>query len=68
MRNTEARDYFGPKLWEVLEVISNDLFGYKYELDALVDTIRNKNDFYIIGADFDSYCEAQQRVIFKRFI
>ncbi|EAR95326.2 glycogen/starch/alpha-glucan phosphorylase (macronuclear) [Tetrahymena thermophila SB210] len=62
MRNSNYRDYFGPRLTEVCDAISSDLFGYKYDLDALLDTIRNKNDYYILGADFESYCEAQQRV------
>ncbi|KAL4507961.1 hypothetical protein ABPG72_021334 [Tetrahymena utriculariae] len=62
MRNSNYRDYFGPRLTEVCDAISNDLFGYKYDLDALLDTIRNKNDYYILAADFESYCEAQQRV------
>ncbi|KAL4464877.1 hypothetical protein ABPG74_011438 [Tetrahymena malaccensis] len=62
MRNSNYRDYFGPRLTEVCDAISNDLFGYKYDLEALLDTIRNKNDYYILGADFESYCEAQQRV------
>lgn len=62
MRNSNYRDHLGPRLCEVADAISSDLFGYKYELDALLDTIRNKNDFYILGSDFESYCEAQQRV------
>lgn len=59
MRNKDSRDYFGPRLSEVCDAVSSDLFGYKYDLDGLLDTIRNKNDYYILGADFESYCEAQ---------
>jgi len=67
MRSEESKDYFGPRLNEVIEAISSDLFGYRYELEGLLDTIRNKNDFYILGADFDSYCQAQQKVkMFKK--
>lgn len=28
----------------------------------LINTIRNRNDYYLLGADFKSYLEAQKRV------
>lgn len=58
MRSRDPREYLGSRLVEVLDAISSDLFGYKNDLDALLDTIRNRNDYYILGADFASYCEA----------
>lgn len=58
MRSVDSSEYFGPRLGEVIDVISSDFFGYKYELEGLLDTIRKKNDYYIVGADFESYCYA----------
>jgi hypothetical protein len=38
------------------------MFGREIELTHIIDTIRNKNDWYLINNDFDSYCKAQEQV------
>jgi len=58
MYDTDPASYFGPELWEVLSSISNGTFGDKEELGELVNTIQNKNDFYLLGADFASYVQS----------
>jgi len=55
MINTEPEQYLGPELWEVLNAISSGMFGDRENLTHLVDSIRNKNDYYLVGADFQSY-------------
>jgi hypothetical protein len=39
------------------------MFGSKEDLTALIGTITNNNDFYLVCEDFASYCEAQAKVI-----
>lgn len=59
MQNTDPNEYLGEKLVAAIKAITDGMFGKNDDLDHLVETIRNKNDFYLIGADFESYCEAQ---------
>jgi len=42
----------------VLKQISDGAFGDRAELGALVATINNNNDNYLIGADFKAYISA----------
>ena len=52
MFSSNSNEYFGPELLEVFNAIENGVFGSKEELKGLIDTIRLKNDYYLIGADF----------------
>ena len=62
MRTTNRDEYVGKPLLKVFDAISNGVFGNKEELVGLIDTIRNKNDFYLVCHDFYSYCDAQDKV------
>ncbi|KAL4492628.1 hypothetical protein ABPG72_007741 [Tetrahymena utriculariae] len=62
MRNTDPSQYFPPELNEVFQKIDEGFFGAVDELRQLISTIRNRNDYYLIGADFKSYLEAQKKV------
>ncbi len=55
MRNSEPQDYFPQELLEVLEEIDHGRFGHIQDLKDLINTIRYRNDHYLIGADFASY-------------
>lgn len=58
MRETNPDDYFSPNLKRVLRVIDEGMFGKTEDLIHLINTIRHNNDYYLVGADFESYCEA----------
>ena len=62
MRSTEPSQYFPPELNEVFATIDSGAFGARDELVDLTYTIRNRNDFYLLGADFKSYLEQQKLV------
>ncbi len=62
MRTSSRDDYVGKPLLKVFDAISKGVFGNKDELIGLIDTIRNKNDFYLVCHDFYSYCDAQDKV------
>jgi len=57
MRSTEPSQYFPPELNEVFATIDSGAFGARDELVDLTYTIRNRNDFYLLGADFKGYLE-----------
>ena len=52
MSSTDANEYFPSGLREVVEAITSGMFGERDYLSSLVDNIRWRNDFYLIGADF----------------
>ena len=62
MRNTDAEEYIGSKLKKVFEAIRDNMFGNYEEMDILISSLTNKNDFYLVCHDFYSYCEAQEKV------
>ena len=62
MRSTDPSQYFPPELNEVFATIDSGAFGARDELVDLTYTIRNRNDFYLLGADFKSYLEQQKLV------
>lgn len=58
MRTTDPDQYFSPNLKKVLKAIEDGVFGKNEDLIHLINTIRYNNDYYLVGADFESYCEA----------
>jgi starch phosphorylase len=58
MYETSPEDYLPSELKEVIDAITSGMFGSKDELTQLVNTIRNRNDYYLVGADFRSYLDA----------
>ena len=62
MKKTSPEDYIGKPLQKVLDAITSGRFGNKDENTELVNTIRNRNDHYLVGSDFNSYCEANEKV------
>lgn len=50
------------RLLEVFKVIDEGMFGREPELIHVIDSIRHKNDWYLVSEDFDSYCKAQEEV------
>lgn len=63
MRNSEPKDYIGESLLKVFHAITEGTFGFKDEFIALIDTVRNRNDLYLLCHDFYSYVAAQEKVI-----
>uniref|UniRef100_A0A060T314 Alpha-1,4 glucan phosphorylase n=1 Tax=Blastobotrys adeninivorans TaxID=409370 RepID=A0A060T314_BLAAD len=51
-----------PKLAKVFSAIENGTFGDPQNYRALVSSIRDSGDYYLVSDDFDSYLEAQARV------
>jgi len=62
MRTSEPKEYVGEALEKVFNAITEGTFGFKDEFKALLDTIRDKNDHYLVCHDFYSYVEAQKKV------
>jgi starch phosphorylase len=64
MRNTEPAEYIPRELQEVFSQIEKGRFGNNQELVHLINSVRHKNDTYLLGQDFKSYIEAQEKVHF----
>jgi len=62
MRNSDPLEYYGQDLKKVFDAVSDGMFGNRDELTQLIDTIRNKNDYYLVCHDFYSYVKAQEEV------
>lgn len=62
MRNSEPHEYYGQALQKVFDAVSDGMFGNRDELTMLIDTIRNRNDYYLVCHDFASYIKAQEEV------
>ena len=63
MREADTNQYIGEPLLKVFKAIESGLFGYAEELSSLVDSVRHKNDFYLVCNDFYTYLQAQERVL-----
>ena len=63
MKNSNKEDYIGKPLMKVFDAIRSGVFGCREELIGMVDSLSNKNDHYLVCADFASYMECQDRVI-----
>ena len=64
MRNSNPDEYVGKALLKVFDAVCNGKFGNKQELTELINTLRNRNDNYLVCSDFTSYCQANELVIF----
>jgi len=62
MRNSDPYEYYGAALKKVFDAVSDGMFGNRDELTMLIDTIRNRNDYYLVCHDFYSYLKAQEEV------
>lgn len=62
MRNTEPASYIPSELQEVFNQIEKGRFGHNQDLIHLINTVRYKNDNYLLGQDFKSYIDAQNLV------
>lgn len=62
MRTSEPEQYYGPALKRIFDAVADGMFGAKDELRALIDTIRNRNDFYLVCHDFQEYIKSQNEV------
>lgn len=54
-------EYFPSELKLIFSEIEKGLLGDPKEFMPLINSIRNHNDYYLIGTDFVSYKEAQER-------
>ena len=61
MSKLSYEEYFPQELKEIFSEIESGLLGDPNEFRPLLDTIRNHNDFYLLGTDFTAYKEAQEK-------
>lgn len=61
MTSTSYEEYFPRELKEIFTEIESGLLGDPNDFRPLLDSLRNKNDYYLLGTDFTSYREAQER-------
>ncbi len=59
MSRSAPEKYLPATLQNVIQSIREGKFGEREVLMSLVSTITNSNDWYLIGADFDSYIKCQ---------
>lgn len=62
MRTSSQDEYIGKPLLKVFDAITSGKFGNKEELTELINSIRNKNDHYLVCHDFYSYLKANEEV------
>lgn len=62
MRNMEPKLWLKDDLNEVFDAIQKGMFGHNDDLFGLLDTIRNRNDYYLVAHDFYLFKEAQEKV------
>ena len=62
MSMTAPEKYLPASLQSVIQAIREGTFGEREILMSLISTIMNNNDWYLIGADFESYIACQQKV------
>ena len=63
MRTLDYKEYMPESLLQVIEEVENGRFGNDHNLSDLMNTIKNRNDYYLVGADFEAYLAAQEKVI-----
>jgi starch phosphorylase len=61
MNQSSYEEYFPEELREIFGEIRNGLLGDPEEFKDLLNSVCNKNDYYLVGRDFASYIEAQAR-------
>ena len=64
MKSSNSDEYVGKALLKVIDAVTHGKFGNKQELTELMNSFRNKNDHYLVCADFTSYCQANE-LVFK---
>ena len=62
MRNTEYETYFPDELKDVIREVRSGLIGNPDDFNDLLNSFTNKNDWYLIGADFKDYLRAQNLI------
>ena len=60
--HTYGKVKLNPKLAKVFEVIQTGKFGDPSLYHALISSIRDSGDYYLVADDFDSYLKAQELV------
>lgn len=60
MSVTAPEKYLPQSLQKVIQSIREGQFGERTYLMSLVSTITNNNDWYLLGADFESYIQCQK--------
>ena len=58
MYTTSPDDYFPESLKEAMNAVQSGMFGDTEDLVGLLNSFRWNNDFYLMGADFESYIQA----------
>ena len=53
MKTSDPFKYIQKPLWNVLESIKSGIFGHDHH--ALLDSITNRNDYYLVAYDFYHY-------------
>lgn len=62
MKSLPSDIYFPQSLKDVIGAIQEGLFGNPNDFTYLLDSICKQNDRFLIGADFNSYIEAQKKI------
>jgi len=62
MRATDAFEYVGKPLWDVLQSVRSGRFGPPSEMNPLLDSLTFRNDFYLVAHDFYDYAKSQLKV------
>lgn len=62
MRSTPYEEYFPAELQEAILEIRSGLLGNPAEFDEVLNSFTNRNDWYLLGADFADYLRAQEEV------
>ena len=55
MRNTSYEEYFPLELREIFDDMNKGVLGDPNQFKDLLNTITNKNDYYLVGTDFKDY-------------
>lgn len=63
MSITAPEKYLPASLQKVIQSIREGKFSERNLLMDLVSTFTNNNDWYLIGADFESYIKCQNEVL-----
>jgi starch phosphorylase len=58
MRSTDPAEYIGKPLLDVFSAIRSGRFGPASEMNPLLDSMTNRNDFYLVAHDFYDYAKA----------
>jgi starch phosphorylase len=62
MRSTDPSEYIGKPLWDVFHQLRSGRFGAVHEINQLIDSISQRNDFYLVAHDFYLYASAKLKI------